>query len=363
MLEGLLSIFFVAILVTGALAALGQFWHWLYWAQTGQNETSYAIAPDGWRLAVHRYRPTTTCRGLPVILCHGLFANRYIFDLPGGPSLARFLSGNGWDVWVAELRGAGMSDRPGLFRSDVPCSWNFEDHLRKDVPTIVSHVLDRTGASAVHWVGHSMGGMLVQAYLATNENPRVASAIAVGSPVNFSQMRSNAFETLLRVKRFLTWSPVSPLPLVARVLTPLAHPLWSRIPGPFRASNIAPVCARKALALGAQPVSPSALWLDFGRYLETGIFGAGDGRNYLEKFAACKARLLLLAGSEDWMAPEASVRGGIEGSIPCGELQVATFGKAAGCRDEYGHIDLLVGKNVETEVFPYILRWLENHNP
>ncbi len=30
---------------------------------------------------------------------------------------------------LRELRGSGMSDGPGLFRSDVPCSGVFEDHL------------------------------------------------------------------------------------------------------------------------------------------------------------------------------------------------------------------------------------------
>ena len=69
---------------------------------------------DGWRLAVHHYRPPNEASGTPVILCHGLSANRYVFDLPAGPSLAQFLRDHGRDVWVAELRGSGMSARPGL---------------------------------------------------------------------------------------------------------------------------------------------------------------------------------------------------------------------------------------------------------
>ena len=75
--------------------------------------------------------------GFPVILCHGLDANRYLFDIQGAPSLADFLRRHGRDVWVAELRGSGMSDRPGIKHSDVPYSWGFEDHLRHDVPAII----------------------------------------------------------------------------------------------------------------------------------------------------------------------------------------------------------------------------------
>jgi len=35
-----------------------------------------------------------------------------------------------------------------------------DEHLTLDLPTVVTAVLTATGARQVHWVGHSMGGML-----------------------------------------------------------------------------------------------------------------------------------------------------------------------------------------------------------
>ena len=50
--------------------------------------------------------------------------------------------------------------------------WCVDDHLFKDLPAAVALVLEESGARQLHWVGHSMGGMLatgalsLQGYLA-----------------------------------------------------------------------------------------------------------------------------------------------------------------------------------------------------
>ena len=158
MLDVVLTVILALVATPMVIVALGCLWQAIYRSPTDQDLTSYVRTDDGWRLAVHHYRPEGESRGLPLILCHGLSSNRYTFDIPGGPSLARFLRSHGRDVWVVELRGAGMSDKPGMLQADVPFSWGFEDHLRKDLPAIVKHVLQVTAAPAVHWIGHSMGG-------------------------------------------------------------------------------------------------------------------------------------------------------------------------------------------------------------
>ena len=153
MLEGFLALVYCLVAAVILPIVCGYLWNGFYAAPTGQDETFYVRADDGWRLAVHHYRPQAGVRGLPVLLCHGLSSNRYTFDLPGSPGLARFLSDHGRDVWVAELRGSGMSDRPGLFRADVPYSWAFEDHLCRDLPAIISRV-----ARADRGPGSPLGG-------------------------------------------------------------------------------------------------------------------------------------------------------------------------------------------------------------
>ncbi len=181
----LLTAFFTLALIAGVVIFSGYFWQWYYSGATSQDETLHLTTADGWRLAVHHYRPEGEAMGLPVILCHGLSSNRHTFDLPGGPSLARFLWGRGRDVWTVELRGSGMSDRPRLCYSDFPYDWEFEEHLREDVPAVIDFVLDRTGAPKVHWVGHSMGGMLILAHVSGKPDAAVASAVTSVRPSIF----------------------------------------------------------------------------------------------------------------------------------------------------------------------------------
>src|SRR6476469_492518 len=70
------------------------------------DEIHFAATTDGWRLAVTRYRPAKAEGPLPsapVLLVHGIAANRYNFDLTDDLSLARYLAARGYDVWLVEL--------------------------------------------------------------------------------------------------------------------------------------------------------------------------------------------------------------------------------------------------------------------
>ena len=363
MLDTALNSLFTLVIVAAALAACANFWQWFYAGPTGQDETVFFRTVDGWRLAVHHYRPAGEIRGLPVILCHGLSANRYVFDLPDGSSLARFLRGRGRDVWVVELRGSGMSDCPALRASDVPYSWGFEDHLRRDVPAAIRCVLERTGADAAHWVGHSMGGMLILAHLASSPDSPIASAVAVGSPINFSQVGSPLVVGLLKIKKVLEFLTIFPVPFLGKTVAPLAYHLPGVLLGLFYQPNLQPAVARRILAVISQIVSPSSLWLEFGRFLEDGQFGPSRDRSYLDGLEASAVPILVAAGSKDLVAPPAAVVPSDDFTENGQRRAFVTFGKAFGCREDYGHVDLLLGARVEAEVYPRILAWIDEHEP
>ncbi len=362
MLESFLTVVYCLAIAVLLLIACGHFWKAFYSDPTSQDETFYVRTDDGWRLALHRYRPQGDPAGAPVILCHGLSSNRYTFDLPGAPSLARFLRDHGREVWVAELRGSGMSDRPGIFRADVPYSWFFEDHLNRDVPAIISRVLDLTGFTSIHWVGHSMGGMLALAHLAQHENPRVISAVAIGSPSDFTKIDNGAFGALLNLRGLLRYLPVFPLPFLARLVIPVVHRMSPYLGGPYCPPNIEPVVARKVVALASELVASNSMWLNFGSFLASGRFAPQNGKPYLEGLTDSKVPIFFVAGSADMMAPEESVVAACQTGEQTGERSCRTFGKKTGCEEDYGHMDLLVGIRTNHEVFPHILRWLEDHD-
>lgn len=362
MLDSLLSLVFVTGSVLGILIASCYVWAWYYHVSTSQDETGYFRTADGWRLAVHRYRPRGNSAGYPVILCHGLGGNRYSFDLRGAPSLAPYLRNRGWDVWVVELRGSGASDRPGVWFSDVPYKWGFEDHLSYDVPAVIDYVLDRTGASAAHWIGHSMGGMLIEAYLAGQSSPKLATATAIGSPADFSKIDRPFFDALLHVKWMLRVLPFAPMPYIGKMFIPVIHRLPTSVQSLFYPPNIEPRRARTIVAIGSPMVMSNQLWLDFGRFLESDGPTTESGEAYLERLWESDVPILLIGGSKDVMAPPAAVAGAARPGKDIGERLCITVGQAFGCREEYGHVDLLVGSRADTEVYPHILEWLVRHD-
>lgn len=99
----------------------------------------------------------------PVLLIHGLAQNDLCFD-PVMPkfSFARYLHAQGFDVWVANMRGVGS---PG-FRSEAPEGprhWTVDDLAIYDVPALVGRVVEATRQKPFI-VGHSMGAWALEGY-------------------------------------------------------------------------------------------------------------------------------------------------------------------------------------------------------
>ncbi|KAL9252807.1 hypothetical protein AKJ16_DCAP09004 [Drosera capensis] len=79
------------------------------------DELHYVSIPDsGWSLALWRYLPASNeaKRNHPLLLLSGVGTNAIGFDLsPPQLSFARHMSGQGFDTWTLEVRGAGLSKR------------------------------------------------------------------------------------------------------------------------------------------------------------------------------------------------------------------------------------------------------------
>ena len=140
---------------------------------TRKAELQRVMTEDGWDLALWHHQgdgPTVFC-------CHGMGANRFDFDYPRR-SFSAGLAAQGCDVWVVELRGAGRSRTPG-FLGDW--NWSFDHYVDYDLPAAVDYVVKRTGTKGMHWIGHSLGGILGYAYLPKAPEGLFKSCTAVGS--------------------------------------------------------------------------------------------------------------------------------------------------------------------------------------
>ncbi|GAA0143055.1 lipase [Lithospermum erythrorhizon] len=72
-----------------------------------------------WRLSLWRYLPSSQGkeRNHPLLLLSGLGTNAIGYDLSPDASFARYMSNEGFDTWILELRGAGLSAEHGAGES------------------------------------------------------------------------------------------------------------------------------------------------------------------------------------------------------------------------------------------------------
>ena len=120
------------------------------------------LAADGAVLRGRRLRGGN----VPIVLIHGLASCFHQFDLDTAeaPALAQFLARRGGDVWLVNLRGAGRGTDASTIAPGKK-SWCADEHILEDLPAIAAH-LKATGVERPFLLGHSLGGMVIAAYLA-----------------------------------------------------------------------------------------------------------------------------------------------------------------------------------------------------
>jgi pimeloyl-ACP methyl ester carboxylesterase len=293
---------------------------------------------------------------MPVVLCGGFSCNRYFIDYDERYSLARFLARAGFDAWVIELRGRGLSHPTAACRH--PGRWTFDDLATIDVPAAVDYVAQATGRE-VGWVGHSMGGMVLYAYLGTRGRTPIRAGVTIASPVRFPP----AGPALLR---WLGEAMLGiPLGDVVRQRFILGALWWllastSGIEVGMNAANIDRSDVGRALRLSLTNVSRFKLQ-QMSRWASQGTFASLDGGvDYLEALGGVTIPLLVVAGAGDRVARPAAVRLAVE-RLPSGSAAYREFGRAYGDRVDYGHVDLILGRAAPAEVFPAVAGWLAEH--
>ncbi|HVO27954.1 MAG TPA: alpha/beta hydrolase [Candidatus Margulisiibacteriota bacterium] len=319
---------------------------------------------DGWYLALYRYLPARRSHPTPVLLCHGMSSNRWDMDGPGDISLARYLLRHGYDVWVVELRGAGRSTRPTWWNGKR-YDWRFEDYVQHDAPAALRKVLQETGASQVHWVGHSMGGMIAYALLMTPIHNKIASAVTLGSPT-MSDVGHPALDFGLPYRGLLRLLPPRVLlGTLARLGAPFA-PLLSYVLSTsiselgWHEGN-ADLRLLRALMLTAVDDLPASLLREFARWYETKAmsdrYAMFDFTEHLERITA---PILIIAGSKDGLTPPRDLEH-VYKRVGSRDKVFRIIGKSFGDARDYSHADLILGLHAPTDVYPIVLQWLEKH--
>lgn len=317
----------------------------MFWKPLDDAPAHPVSTSDGWTLRLREYKPEAGKddgkRGA-VLLLHGLGASHRNFDLhPHGPSLARWLAGKGRRVFVAELRGRGK-ERPTR-------TWRFSDYLLRDLPALTAAAREWAGGP-VHFVGHSMGGILGLAHASLSGGADLASMTTVGTALHYGVGGS-------KFSRGLKWKPI--LSRMTRMPNTLIHkafaPLWALKLLPawhYRRENMDAAAVIAFHAHAPVNITIAELLELSTTFSGEGILCEELGRRLPELAERQPAPWLCLGGTLDQQCPPDAMKWTFERlSAPRKELTVLPG---------YGHFDLLGGRNAPRDVYPAVEGFLRS---
>ncbi|WP_213877735.1 alpha/beta fold hydrolase [Pseudomonas sp. dw_358] len=258
-------------------------------------------------------------RGVPVVLLHGSFSNRRFWYSPRGVGLGAALVRAGFDVWIPEMRGHGLSPRNTDYRRN-----RVVDYARYDLPVIGAFVREQCGQPA-HWLGHSLGGTSLAAGLGGGylKEGLVKSAALFGSQVS---------------RRY--WPlRIPPVEWCGRLLLKrFEHISGTRLK---RGPEDEPV----GIALEA------LRWQGlFGR------FGEKDN-DWLEGLRQVHVPVLAVSAEGDRQDPAWACHKLFE-YFGSPHRQWLVLGRKHGFTEDFGHVEMLVSKAAQAEVWPLVMQWL-----
>lgn len=314
-----------------------------------------APTADGWTLGLW-YRPARPRRfAEPVVLVHGLANNATFFEFQRPWSLAAYLAEAGFDCYSVDLRGAGASRAP----DDGPWDATVDDHVRLDAPAVLQAVRAHSGAARVLWVGHSLGGLVGLAAAGTTVAGQLSAIATIGSPVYFRFKRrvdllTHAGMWLAPAGRF----PVQWFAQLGAPLATLARPELANRTSNLR--NIAPRALRLLLANAFAPIWRGVM-AQLHDWVANDAFRSQDKAvDYREVVRTLELPVLVTGGTADYLVGEVASRAYFE-LLTTRDKELVLLGRAHGQREDYGHGDLVIGKDVEHEVYPVLARWLAAH--
>jgi polyhydroxyalkanoate synthase len=300
------------------------------------------------KLRLLRYQGGARTHRTPILLVPSIINRYYILDLKPGRSLAEFLVGRGYDVWILDWGIPGPEDR------FVTLDEHIDGHLRECVRV----VLDERGSDSLTMLGYCIGGVLATIFSALHPKT-VRNLVTLTTPIDFHDeglLSLWARREHFPVDRLIDVYGNMPAWLLGasfKLLSPTsdlanAWTLWERLDDPERLDDF------RAL----------------NRWVEDNVPVAGE--TYRKFVRDCYQENLLVqnrmqingrsANLGDISADLLNVVAERDHIAPCGSA--AVLNELAGSQDATllslngGHIGAIVGRDAVEEFWPQLDAWL-----
>jgi predicted alpha/beta hydrolase len=298
---------------------------------TIQQQSVSVILPSGEAITLQRFSGTEP--GPPVLMLHGAIENGRIFYSESGKGLAPYLARNGFDVFVADLRGHGRSTPP-ISRTS---RYGQTEAITEDIPACSEAIRKLRGPIPQQWVAHSWGGVLFTSVLAR-------------FPELIQQVKSLVFFGSKRTIRVWNIQRILKVELVWKWLCPLACSILGYLPA-------------RQLRIGSDSETgkfyrQSAAWVREDAWVDS-----DDGFDY----GAAVKRLTLppiwhiAAKNDRALGHPRDVRDFMT-STGRQEYRYTELSRTNGNRHDYDHITMLTHPDAVDDHFPSVLEWLRHHS-
>jgi cholesterol oxidase len=296
---------------------------------------------------------------MPVLLGHGLGSSSGIFTLDTvETNLVEYLASHGFDVWTLDWRGS--FDLPSALGE-----WTLDDVALQDWPTAVAHVRAETGASHVAAIGEGVGAMtMLGALLRSSEGIGAAIALGAGLSVTVPNARrlGRGLDDELSLQRgeklaermadrFLKLQPMQKEERCASPVCRRASYVYGLLYEHDRLNRATHETLHELLSLPSRTAMAHLRLIAKERRLV-----AADGSDaYLPNRAGIAVPVSFVHGDESEVFKLEGTQMTVAALREAVDPALVSLDVAA----DYGHLDLVIGKDAATDVFPLLLAHLE----
>ena len=328
--------------------------------RVGEPDVEHITTDDGAQLRLTRYAGDPgSPRRSPVLLAHGLGSSSNVFTADTiDTNLVEYLAAQGFDVWTLDWRGS--SELPGALGE-----WTLDDVATRDWPTAVARVREVSGAPSIAAVGEGVGALtMLGAILRGTEG--IGSAVALGLGTHVSVPRTRRLgrgvdgELSLQrddsaggrmADRLLRFQPMQKEERCASPVCRRATYVYGLLYEHDQLNRATHETLHELVALpGRRAMEHLRLVAKQGRLV------AADGADaYLPHLARLALPLAILHGAEsEAFRPDGSEAtvAALRAAVPAGLVSLELV-------PDYGHLDLVIGKNADRDVYPLLLAHLD----